>query len=196
MLRNIIRFYTRYFAVFVVICGVIAYIKPAPFIALKPFMGSFFALTMFGIGIVLDSRDFIAIARHPFPVFVGTVAQFTIMPLGAWIAARLFGLPPAIALGLILTGSAPGAMASNVMCYVAGADTAYSVSLTTVSTLLTPLMTPGLTYLLAREYFHIDFSAIFLSVVQMVILPLIAGLALRYFLKSRINRIIDIFPAV
>lgn len=196
MLKKIVRFYTQYFVIFVVMFGLIAYISPSPFIALKPLMGSFFALTMFGIGIVLDSKDFTAIIRNPLPVFIGSVAQFTIMPFGAWLVAQVFGLPPAIALGLILTGSAPGAMASNVMCYVAGADTAYSVSLTTVSTLLTPLLTPGLTYLLARSYFHVNFFAMFLSVLRMVILPLLTGLTLRYFLKSRIDKIIDIFPAI
>jgi len=106
------------------------------FVALKPYNKLFFSLTMFGIGAVLRVDDFKRIARRPVIVLIGSAAQFTIMPLGAFVLARLFKLETEIAVGLILTGSAPGAMASNVMCYIAKADTAYSVSLTTVSTLL------------------------------------------------------------
>jgi BASS family bile acid:Na+ symporter len=96
----------------------------------------FFALTMFGIGAVLTVADFKNIAKRPAIVLIGTLAQFTIMPLGAFALSKLFGLPPMLAAGLIIAGCAPGAMSSNVMSYIAGADTAYSVSLTTVSTLL------------------------------------------------------------
>ncbi|MGD2095484.1 MAG: bile acid:sodium symporter, partial [Phycisphaerales bacterium] len=149
MLKNILAFYTKYFAIWVVAFGVVAYFWPGPFVSLKPGMDWFFALTMFGIGAVLQIEDFKRIAQKPVIVLIGSAAQFSIMPLGAFVLAKLFGLPPEIAVGLILTGSAPGAMASNVMSYIAKADTAYSVSLTTVSTLLCPLLTPGLTFILA-----------------------------------------------
>ena len=98
---------------------------------------------MIGIGAVLCAEDFKRIAQQPVIVLIGSAAQFTIMPLGAFLVTRLLGLPDELAVGLILAGSAPGAMASNVMSYIAKADTAYSVSLTTVSTLLCPLLTPG-----------------------------------------------------
>ena len=118
------------------------------------------------------------------------------MPLGAFALSKAFGLPPEIAVGLILTGSAPGAMASNVMSYIAKADAAYSVSLTAVSTLLCPLLTPGLTFVLAGSVLQVNFWAMVLSVLQMVIVPLLAGFAVRHLLRERTEKVLSIFPAI
>lgn len=147
MFQRILSLYTRYFAVWVVAFGVAAYFRPGPFLWLGAFNKWFFALTMFGIGAVLQLEDFHRIVRNPVIVLIGSAAQFTIMPIGAFMVSRLFGLPDELAAGLILTGAAPGAMSSNVMSYIAKADTAYSASLTTASTLLCPILTPGLTVL-------------------------------------------------
>jgi BASS family bile acid:Na+ symporter len=151
---------------------------------------------MFGIGAVLQIEDFKRIAQRPVIILIGSAAQFSIMPLGSFVLAKLFGLPPEIAVGLILTGSAPGAMASNVMSYIAKADTAYSVSLTTVSTLLCPLLTPGLTFLLAGSRLEIPFWGMVLSVIKMVILPLLIGFGVRHYLKEKIEKALPIFPAI
>ena len=196
MFNKVLSFYTKYFAVWVVLFGVTAYIWPGPFVALKGYMDWFFALTMFGIGVVLQVDDFKRIAQKPVIVLIGSAAQFSLMPLGAFLLARLFNLPPEIAVGLILTGSAPGAMASNVMSYIAKADTAYSVSLTTVSTLLCPVMTPGLTYLLARSRLEVPFLDMFISVIKMVIVPLFVGFGVRHYFKSRVEKILPVFPAI
>lgn len=196
MLKKVLGFYTKYFAVWVVLCGVAAYVWPGPFVALKGYMNWFFALTMFGIGAVLQMEDFKRIAQRPVIVLIGSVTQFSVMPFGAFAMAKLFGLPPEIAVGLILTGSAPGAMASNVMSYIAKADTAYSVSLTTVSTLLCPILTPGLTFLLARSRLEVPFFDMVLSVVNMVVVPLFIGFGVRHFLREKIEKILPVFPAI
>ncbi|MHC4174473.1 MAG: bile acid:sodium symporter family protein [Planctomycetota bacterium] len=196
MLGKILSFYTKYFAVWVIIFGVVAYQVPKPFVALKDYMDWFFALTMFGIGAVLQIEDFKRIAQKPIIILIGCCSQFSIMPLGAFLLAKLFDLPPEIAVGLILTGSAPGAMASNVMSYIAKADTAYSVSLTTVSTLLAPLLTPGLTFVLARSRLEVPFWEMVGSVMKMVIVPLFIGFGVRHYLKEKIERISAIFPAI
>ena len=196
MLEKILSFYTKYFAIWVVIFGVIAYFLPAPFVALRAYNKLFFALTMFGIGAALCVDDFRRIAKNPVIVLIGCCAQFSIMPLGAFVLAKAFGLGPEIAVGLILTGSAPGAMASNVMCYIAKADTAYSVSLTTVSTLLSPLLTPGLTFLLAGALMKVNFWLMMQSVMQMVIIPLFVGFALRHYFKQAVEKVLVIFPAI
>jgi len=196
MLNKVLGFYTKYFAVWVVGCGVAAYFWPGPFVALKNYMNWFFALTMFGIGAVLQLEDFKRIAQRPSIVAIGSAAQFSIMPLGAFLLARLFNLPPEIAVGLILTGSAPGAMASNVMSYIAKADTAYSVSLTTVSTLLCPLLTPGLTFLLARSKLEVPFLDMVGSVMKVVVVPLFIGFGVRHYLKEKIEKILPVFPAI
>jgi BASS family bile acid:Na+ symporter len=218
MLKKILNFYTKYFAVWVIAFGVVAYFWPEVFLTLEEKMAWFFAstierilppalrlekgmnwffaLTMFGIGAVLQIEDFKRIAKRPVIVLIGSAAQFSIMPLGSFVLAKLFGLPPEIAVGLILTGSAPGAMASNVMSYIAKADTAYSVSLTTVSTLLCPLLTPGLTFLLARSRLEIPFWDMVLDVIKMVILPLFIGFGVRNYFKGKIEKILPIFPAI
>lgn len=196
MFQKALSFYTKYFAVWVLLFAIVAYFFPRPFVGLNNYMDWFFALTMFGIGAVLKTEDFIAIARKPLLVLIGTCAQFTIMPLGAFALAKSLKLPPEIAVGLILTGCAPGAMASNVISYIAKADVAYSISLTTASTLLCPLMTPGLTYLLAGSILEVKFLAMVISVVKMVILPLFAGFAVRHYFREKIQNIAAIFPAI
>jgi BASS family bile acid:Na+ symporter len=197
MFQKILAFYTRYFALWVVLFGVLAYMCPAPFRRLGGYNKLFFSLTMFGIGAVLHIEDFRRIARRPLIVLIGSAAQFTIMPLGAFVVTRLLQLPDELAVGLILTGSAPGAMSSNVMCYIAKADTAYSVSLTTVSTLLCPILTPGLTFLLARgTRLDILFWKMVLDVMYMVVIPLFVGFGVRYFLKERLRKVLPIFPAL
>ena len=196
MLGKILSFYTKYFAVWVIIFGVVAYQVPKPFVALKNYMDWFFALTMFGIGAVLQIEDFKRIAQKPIIILIGCCSQFSIMPLGAFLLAKLFDLPPEIAAGLILTGSAPGAMASNVMSYIAKADAAYSISLTTVSTLLAPLLTPGLTFMLARSRLEVPFWEMVGSVMKMVIVPLFIGFGVRHYLKDKIEKVSAIFPAI
>jgi BASS family bile acid:Na+ symporter len=196
MLDKILSFYTKYFAVWVIIFGIVAYLFPKPFKALGPGMDWFFALTMFGIGAVLKIEDFQRIAARPAIVLIGSIAQFTVMPFGAFAIAKIFNLPTAMAVGLILTGSAPGAMASNVMSYIAKADTAYSVSLTTVSTLLCPVLTPGLTFILARSRLEIPFWNMVFSVIKMVIVPLFIGFGVRYYFKNKIEKILAVFPAI
>jgi len=196
VLKRGLTLYTRYLGVWVVAFGILAYFVPGPFVSLKSWNKAFFALTMFGIGAVLSIDDFRHILRNPVVVLIGTCAQFTIMPLGAFVIARLLNLPPAITAGLVLTGAAPGAMASNVMSYIAKADVAYSVSLTTVSTLLCPLLTPGLTYLLASSKVPVPFWDMVSDVLIMVIIPLVAGFGIRHYFKKHIERILPVFPAI
>jgi len=196
MLKKVLTFYTRYFALWVVVFGLVAYRCPGPFVALREYNKLFFSLTMFGIGAVLRTGDFKRIAQKPWIVGIGTATQFLVMPFGGFVVARMFKLPPEVAAGLILTGSAPGAMASNVMCYIAGADTAYSVSLTTVSTLLCPVLTPGLTLLLAGSMVPVPFWKMLVDVLLMVIIPLFVGFALRHFCAKQVERIVHVFPAI
>ncbi len=196
MFKKVLSFYTKYFAIWVVIFGAVAYLLPRPFVALRNYNEWFFALTMFGIGAVLEVEDFKRIVQKPIIVLIGCCAQFSLMPLGAFVLAKAFGLPQEVTVGLILTGSAPGAMASNVMSYIAKADTAYSISLTTVSTLLCPLLTPGLTFLLAGSTLKVNFWAIVLSVLKMVVVPLFAGFGVRHYFRKGIEKVLPIFPAI
>jgi len=197
MLGRILSFYSRYFAIWVVLFGAAAYRWPGPFVALRDYNKLFFSLTMFGIGAVLRAHDFKRIIQNPVIVLIGSAAQFTIMPLGAFLVTRWLGLPDELAVGLILAGSAPGAMASNVMSYIAKADTAYSVSLTTVSTLLCPLLTPGLTFVLAKgTKLDVPFWGMMLDVMIMVVIPLFVGFGVRHIFREKMEKIQPVFPAL
>lgn len=196
MLNKALAFYTKYFALWVVIFAVVAYFFPAPFTVLQPWNKWFFAVTMFGIGAVLCADDFKHIIKNPVIIFIGACAQFIIMPFGAFVLAKVFGLPAEAAAGLILAGAAPDAMAGNVMSYVAKADTAYAVSLTTVTTLVCPVVTPGLTYLLAGSRVEIPFWAMLVDVLLTVIVPLLAGFAVRHYFRKPVEKILPVFPAI
>jgi BASS family bile acid:Na+ symporter len=196
MFGKILAFYTKYFAVWVVVFGAAAYLWPKPFAAMKGGMDWFFAATMFGIGAALEPEDFKRIVRKPAIVLIGMCVQYAIVPLAAYVIVKAFGLEPAIAVGVILTASAPGAMSSSVMNYIAKADVAYSVSLTTVSTLLAPVVTPGLTYILAKSVLPVPFWPMLIDVLWMVIGPLLIGFGVRCYFKGKIERVLAVFPAI
>jgi BASS family bile acid:Na+ symporter len=141
-------------------------------------------IIMFGMGMTLRWSDFRRVGERPVTVAGGVAAQFLIMPFAALLLVRLFGLPPAIALGVILVGCCPGGTASNVIAFLARADVALSVSITTVSTLLAPLVTPLLFYLLAGEQMEIDLLGMMKSVTYIVLLPVILGLFVHQFLPK------------
>ena len=123
----------------------IAMVTPATFKPLAPGVSWALGVIMFGMGLTLTIPDFGLIVKRPLPVLVGVVAQYLIMPLVGWILCYVFRLPDAVAVGVILVGCAPGGTASNVISYLAKADVALSVTMTSISTLLAPLMTPLLT---------------------------------------------------
>jgi BASS family bile acid:Na+ symporter len=196
MFERIITIFNHLFVLWVILAGVLAFIFPQIFIDLRSYMELFFACTMFGIGIVLNPQDFINIFKNFRVVIIGVSAQFSIMPLSAWVVSQVFSFSDEFSLGLILTGSAPGAMASNVLSFLAGADVAYSVSLTTASTFLAPVLTPLLTLFLANTILDIPFWELVQSVSIMVLLPLIFGIVLRKMLGSKIEPYTKMFPVL
>jgi BASS family bile acid:Na+ symporter len=196
MLNKALVFYTKYFAVWVVVFAVVGYYFPEPFKKLGPYNNWFFAVTMFGIGAVLCAEDFKHILKNPLLILIGAAAQFIIMPFGAFFLARLFHLPAEATAGLILAGAAPDAMAGNVMVYIAKADVAYAVSLTTVTTLSCPVLTPGLTWLLAKSRLPIQFWKMLFDLLLTVIVPLFLGFAARHFFKKQMEKILPVFPAL
>ncbi len=133
-------------------------------------------IIMFGMGSQLSISNFADVIRMPRGVIVGIVCQFTIMPIVGISVAKTFGFPPEIAAGIVLVGCSPSGLASNVMSFIARANLALAVTLTAVATLLAPLMTPLLMELLAGQYVPIDFWSMMLSIVNIVILPIVAGL--------------------
>ena len=156
-------------------------------------------VVMFGMGLSLRGRDFALVLRRPRDVAVGVAAQFVCMPLAAWAIARALGLPDEIALGVVLVGACPGGTASNVIAYLARGDVALSVTMTACSTLLAPLATPAIVLALAGATIEVDAVAMFLSILQIVIAPVVVGVAVNELLPgfaSRIRRAMPAFSAV
>ena len=133
-------------------------------------------IIMFGMGSQLSLKSFGDVMRMPVGVIVGIVCQFTIMPFVGFFIAKTFGFPPEIAAGIILIGSSPSGLASNVMSFIARANLALAVTLTAFNTLLAPLITPALMKLLAGQFVAVDFWDMMLDIINMVILPIVAGL--------------------
>jgi BASS family bile acid:Na+ symporter len=131
---------------------------------------------MFGMGTAMSIKDFSGIFKSPKGVFVGVTAQLGIMPIMGFILAKVSNFPPEIAAGIILIGCSPSGVASNVMAYLAKANLALSITITTISTLLAPFLTPLLMKLLAGEFVEIDILAMMWSIVKMILLPIGAGL--------------------
>ncbi|MBR4694794.1 MAG: bile acid:sodium symporter family protein, partial [Selenomonadaceae bacterium] len=123
-------------------------------------------------------------------------AQFTVMPGLAYLLAKGFGLPPELAVGVILVGACPGGTASNVMTYLARGDVALSVSMTMTTTLFAPIVTPFLVWWLAGEWIEISFVSMMISIVQVVILPIVLGILLNYFFGNLVRRILHVLPLV
>lgn len=184
------------FPALVLLAALVGFLAPDAATTLLPHVNLFLGIIMFGMGLTLTLPDFALVAKRPLPVLLGVAAQYVIMPLLGLAVAVLLQLPPELAAGVILVGSAPGGTASNVVAYLARADTALSVAMTSVSTLLAPLLTPLLTLGLAGQYMAVDGGAMARSIVTIVLLPVLAGLLVRLVLRRLVDRVLPALPWV
>lgn len=148
---------------------------------LKKLIVPLLQLIMFGMGSQMSFDDFKGIIKMPKGVFLGVILQYTIMPLVGFTLASLFKFPSEIAAGILLIGCAPSGLASNVMSYIARANLALAVTLAAVGTILSPLLTPLLMKLLAGQYIEVDFWAMMNEIINIIILPIIAGFVFKLF---------------
>jgi BASS family bile acid:Na+ symporter len=153
-------------------------------------------LIMFGMGTELSLKDFANVMRMPKGIILGIICHYTIMPLIGFIIARLFNFPGEIAAGIILVGCCPSGLASNVMAYLSRANLALSVSVTTISTLLAPFITPLLMRLLAGSLVQVNFWAMVWDITKIVILPIVAGLAFHYLVRGKFRWLDKAMPIV
>lgn len=182
------------FPILILAGGAVALAAPSAFTGLAPWITPLLGVIMFGMGLTLTPPDFAIIAKRPIPVVIGVIAQYAIMPLLGWAIAAALQLPPALAAGVILVGCCPGGTASNVVSYLARGDVALSVAMTTVSTLLAPLLTPVLALWLAGQYMPVDAGSMAWSIVQIVLLPVLLGLAIRFFLPRLVTKALPALP--
>lgn len=151
-------------------------------------------IIMFGMGTGLSVKDFARVVRMPKGVLAGVMCHYLIMPLVALTITKIFTFPDEIAAGIILIGSCPNGLASNVMTYLARANLALSVTLTAISTVIAPFVTPFFMQLLAGQYIEIDFWHMVLDITKIVLIPVSAGLIFNYFLHGRFKILDDIMP--
>lgn len=148
------------------------------------FLNLLLQIAMFGMGATLTVEDFQRILRMPKAVFIGAVLQFSIMPFLGWSLSKALRLPPELTLGMVLLGASPGGISSNVITYLAKGNVALSVTMTAVSTLLAPVMTPLMVYLYARETVDVDYFKMFLSIINTVVVPVALGLIVNIMLRK------------
>ena len=151
---------------------------------------------MFGMGLTLKPGDFVIVFKRPKDIIIGCIAQFTVMPLLAFGLGRAFRLEEGLLAGVILVGTCPGGTASNVMTYLSKGDVPLSVGMTSVNTLLSPLLTPVITYLLLRTTVEVDVAGMFLSIIKVVIVPLALGFVINRIGGKWKEKVSDALPLV
>lgn len=194
---RLLEYFVRAFPFFLLLVSGIAFLYPC---TLQWFYGMWITLSlggiMLGMGLTLESKDFIYILKKPIPVFLGTVLQFTIMPALGYFLGRILSLPESFAIGLILVSSCPGGTASNVIAYLAKADVALSVTLTTVSTTLGIFMTPFLVSFLVGNRLEVDRWGLVFTTINVILLPVSLGLIFKRFFPILTKKITVVSPAI
>jgi len=185
----------------VIIIGVVSFAMyyPGYFVTIGDFKLSkliipLLQIIMFGMGTELSLKDFANVIRMPRGIIVGVVFHYLIMPFVGLAIATLFNFPGEIAAGIILVGCCPSGLASNVMAYLARANLALSVSVTTISTLLAPFLTPLLLKWLGGGFVQIDFWAMVWDITKIVIIPIVVGLAFHYLMRGKFKWLDKILP--
>ena len=197
LLEKISEAFGKYMALIVLgVAAVSLFLPPAALWIQTSWINSLLMVVMFGMGLTIKPGDFAVVFTRPRDILIGCSAQYIIMPLLAFLLSRLFGLDPALTAGVVLVGTCPGGTSSNVITYLSDGDVALSVGMTSVSTLLAPLMTPAVTWLLLRTTVTVDVTAMFLSIVKVILVPIGLGFLINKLFGSVTQRLVRILPLV
>ncbi len=197
-LAKISDFAGKYMAIIALAVAIVALVFPGPVsTAVKTsYVNILLGIVMFGMGMTLKLSDFKVVFTKPKAVIVGILSQFVIMPVLAFVLAFVFQLPAELAVGVILVGSCPGGTSSNVMTYLAKGDVALSVGMTACTTIMAPIVTPLLVLLFAGQTVDVDVLEMFLSIVQVVLVPIAAGFLINYFFEKVAAACASVLPLV
>lgn len=200
ILLTLSRWLARYTSAFIILIAVVAFLWPESFAWVQQGQRAsvILGLIMLTMGCTLSTEDFRILLHRPLDILIGSMAQYTIMPLVAWSLAHLFGLNPFMTAGLILVGCCPGGVSSNIMSFLCHGDVAYSVGMTTASTILSPIVTPLLVLWLAGAEIEVDALGMFQNILLVTLLPVALGVAFNYFLGRRqdFRQIQGVMPGV
>ena len=196
-MKKLTSIISKYMALIVLIAAALALFWPASCLWIQTsWINYLLMIVMFGMGLTLKIEDFITVFRHPRDVLTGCIAQFTIMPLLAWLLGKVFGLDAGLLAGVILVGTCPGGTSSNVITYLSKGDVALSVGMTSVNTLLAPVLTPAITWILLRTTVQVDVQVMFLSILKVVIIPIALGFIINRFLGKYTEKAVGVLPLV
>ena len=196
LLKFINNFILKYISFIIIIFSIIAFFIPNNFSWMVKYTAIFLGIAMFGMGMTIKPSDLKNILLQPKYIIIGCILQYIIMPISAWLIAYGFNLNSDLALGVILVGCCPGGTASNVITHIADGDVPLSVSMTIVSTLLAPIFTPVLIFLLAGKWVEISLFLMVKSVINIILIPVLAGLIIRQLLKKQIEKILYLMPLI
>lgn len=194
VLRRLSVVLTRFIGVIIIAFSALALWQPWIFSWVAPHISAMLGIIMLGMGMTLHWQDFSHVLRHPRDLGLGLVVQFGCMPLLAFALCHVFALPPELAMGMILVGTAPGGTASNVLTFIARGDVAFSVAMTAAATLVSLLLTPPLTWLLGGVWVPVDMGGLFWSIVKIVLVPVLLGLLLHHFQRGLVDRLMPFLP--
>ena len=187
----------KYMAWIVLIIAALALFAPGTCLWIRTgWINYLLMIVMFGMGLTMKLSDFAVVFTRPRDVIVGCLAQFIVMPLLAFGLGKAFGLSNELLVGVILVGTCPGGTSSNVITYLSKGDTALSVGMTSINTLLAPFLTPALTYLYLRTTVNVDVKSMFVSIIQVVIIPIGLGLMINKLFGKYTQKISDVLPTV
>ena len=196
LLKKCCDFLVNNMAIFVVLIGIVGAVWPQTLQWVGPYVGWLLGIVMFGMGMTMSVHDFALVLKRPKDVFFGACAQYFVMPFLAYVLSTIFQLDPALTVGVVLVGTCPGGTSSNVITFMSKGDVPLSVTMTSVSTLISPIMTPLLTYLIIGQRISFDPVGMFLSILQIVIVPIALGLIVKSFLPKLADTAADYLPAV
>ena len=180
------RILSSYASPFVIASAVVAFFLPITFGWVHGNVSSvILGIIMLSMGLTISMDDVRNLMKQPLHILLGAVAQYTIMPFVAFGLTKVFGLDPYLAVGIILVGCCPGGVSSNVMSFLAKGDVTYSVSMTMVSTLLAPIMTPLLVLWLADTSIDVNAKGMFLNILYVTVAPITIGFLCNHFLGKR-----------
>ncbi|WP_337382351.1 bile acid:sodium symporter family protein [Desulfovibrio sp.] len=194
VLRRLSVVLTRFMGVIIIAFSALALWQPWIFSWVAPHISAMLGIIMLGMGMTLHWQDFSHVLRHPRDLGLGLVVQFGCMPLLAFALCHVFALPPELAMGMILVGTAPGGTASNVLTFIARGDVAFSVAMTAAATLVSLLLTPPLTWLLGGVWVPVDMGGLSWSIVKIVLVPVLLGLLLHHFQRGLVDRLMPFLP--
>ncbi|MGL5313737.1 MAG: bile acid:sodium symporter family protein [Peptostreptococcaceae bacterium] len=195
-LEKLSNFAAKYMAYIILVVVGVSLLRPSTFLFAAPHVNTLLGVIMFSMGMTLKLEDFKLVLTRPKDVLLGCLSQFTIMPLVAFLVAKVFNLPTELAVGLILVGCCPGGTSSNVMAFIAKGDVALSVTLTSVATLMAPFLTPALTLFLGGTMIEVSMQAMFVSIIKVVLVPILAGVLCNRFLSKLVEQGTKIVPLI